>query len=188
MTSKTMSKAVLAAALVGVVSAGKASQNTLPGCKFSWTTDAGETCDSIGQLWGVTAAQIEAWNAGVDCKTAFTGGQEICVALPDGASTRPGGATTASTTTPPTPKTTTSTTPPQTTTATGNDAHKPHQDGIAADCTTWYMPKAEDNLTNGCADIVKKFGTFTFADFLKWNPAIGVRGIFPSISHIDVQY
>jgi hypothetical protein len=81
---------------------------------------------------------------------------------------------------PGTPTSKPTTTPKSTTTSataapTGNDAHKPHQDGIAADCNNWFMPKAADNLSNGCSDVVKKFGTFTFADFLKWNPAIGVR-------------
>ncbi|PYH98159.1 hypothetical protein BO71DRAFT_282154, partial [Aspergillus ellipticus CBS 707.79] len=43
------------------------------------------------------------------------------------------------------------------------------QSGITASCTGWYL--ADDDDT--CTDIVMMFGTFSEADFLAWNPAVG---------------
>lgn len=45
----------------------------------------------------------------------------------------------------------------------------PVQDGITAQCKTYYKAVSGDD----CTKIVAKYGTFTFADFLKWNPAVG---------------
>ena len=49
-------------------------------------------------------------------------------------------------------------------------APTPTQSGIAADCIAWYQTTSEDD---DCDLIPQFFGTFSKADFLKWNPALG---------------
>jgi LysM repeat protein len=45
----------------------------------------------------------------------------------------------------------------------------PTQSGLIDTCTTFYKAVAGDS----CAKIAKKYGTFTEAQFIKWNPAVG---------------
>lgn len=55
-------------------------------------------------------------------------------------------------------------------TPTGDPKPSPTQDGLIDTCTTFYMAVPKDT----CDKIVQKYGgTFTFDDFLKWNPEIG---------------
>ena len=61
-------------------------------------------------------------------------------------------------------------TSPPTTTAT-NDPSKPSptQANVIKTCTNWYKVVSGD----GCQKVVDKYGTFTLADFYKWNPDVG---------------
>jgi len=53
---------------------------------------------------------------------------------------------------------------------TGTPKPSPTQEGLTPDCTRFYMIVNEEN----CDQVVTAFGnTFTFADFYKWNPAVG---------------
>jgi hypothetical protein len=45
----------------------------------------------------------------------------------------------------------------------------PTQDGLIDSCTNFYFAVANDN----CEKIAKQYGTFSVADFIKWNPAVG---------------
>ena len=58
---------------------------------------------------------------------------------------------------------------PTTTKPTTSPGPSPTQSGIVSNCQRYYQAKEGD----GCRDIVDSIGTFTFADFLTWNPAVG---------------
>jgi hypothetical protein len=45
----------------------------------------------------------------------------------------------------------------------------PTQTGLIKTCTKFHKAVTNDN----CDAIVAKYGTFTFAQFLTWNPAVG---------------
>jgi LysM repeat protein len=45
----------------------------------------------------------------------------------------------------------------------------PVETGAAADCRAWYFATGRDD----CAFIASIFGTFSEADFVRWNPAVG---------------
>jgi hypothetical protein len=65
-----------------------------------------------------------------------------------------------------------STTVPTTTikpTPTGIKKPSPMQPGLIESCTDFYFAEANDR----CEIIVAKYGTFTYEDFVKWNPAVG---------------
>lgn len=57
---------------------------------------------------------------------------------------------------------------PSTTSSTPPKPH-PTQPGLIDSCVNFYF--AVDN--DRCEEIVARYGTFTFEDFLKWNPAVG---------------
>ncbi|RYP67949.1 hypothetical protein DL769_005627 [Monosporascus sp. CRB-8-3] len=90
-----------------------------------------------------------AWNPAVgdDCSGLWAE-TYYCVAVP-------GSPTAPPTTTPPSP--------------TGDLKPSPTQEGLIDTCTKFYLAVAGDT----CDKIVKAHGTFTFVDFLKWNPAVG---------------
>ena len=72
----------------------------------------------------------------------------------------------------PTSVKTTSTAAPTThtsTTPTGTPKPSPTQAGLIESCTNFYLAPANDN----CNKIVALYGTFTYDDFVKWNPAVG---------------
>lgn len=52
---------------------------------------------------------------------------------------------------------------------TGNPLPSPTQNGLIKSCTKFYFAKSGDT----CDKIVGTYGTFSFADFLNWNPAVG---------------
>ena len=54
-------------------------------------------------------------------------------------------------------------------TATGTPKPSPTQAGLIESCTSFYFAVADDN----CNKIVASHGTFTYDDFVKWNPAVG---------------
>lgn len=109
---------------------------------------SGDTCDKIVAKYGTfTFQDFLKWNpaVGSDC-TGLWANTYYCVGIPG-----------------------TPTSPPATTTTPGNSKPSPTQDGLAKDCTTFYKAVSGDT----CDKIVNKYGTFTFQDFLKWNPAVG---------------
>lgn len=72
----------------------------------------------------------------------------------------------------PTSVKTTSTAAPTTCTSTaptGTPKPSPTQAGLIESCTSFYFAATNDN----CNKIVASYGTFTYDDFIKWNPAVG---------------
>ncbi|KAL8942164.1 MAG: hypothetical protein Q9216_001811 [Gyalolechia sp. 2 TL-2023] len=118
--------------------------------KYYQTID-GDTCEGISNKFGTfTIAQFVTWNPAVqpDCSKLFLG-YYYCVAIPSTPATR-------------------STTRTTKTTSTASPGPTPTQSGIISSCTKYYKAASGD----GCQAISNKFGTFTLAQFVKWNPAV----------------
>jgi hypothetical protein len=60
--------------------------------------------------------------------------------------------------------------PSATPTPTGIHKPSPTQSGLIDTCTDFYFAAANDR----CDLIVAKYGTFTYDDFVRWNPAVGL--------------
>lgn len=142
---------------------GPVDSGTAADCSF-WETalDSSYTCAYFQDSWGISAADFLDWNPGVkaDC-SGIKVGNAYCVEVNFGLP-RP----TSTTNKPPisTTTTTTATIP----TSTGPTKPSPTQSGLIDTCTTFY--KVVENDT--CDKIVRAYGTFTFADFLLWNPDV----------------
>ncbi|KAK1994861.1 hypothetical protein LX36DRAFT_583537 [Colletotrichum falcatum] len=117
---------------------------------FDTATSADNDCEYFASVWGITAKDFIAWNpsVGADC-SGIKVGQEYCVERNWGI--------------PPT-ETITSSVPGPT-----NTVPSPVQEGIIGSCTSYHKAVSGDD----CSKIVAQYGTFAFADFLKWNPAVG---------------
>ncbi|POS70341.1 hypothetical protein DHEL01_v211261 [Diaporthe helianthi] len=98
------------------------------------------------------------WNPGVkaDCR-GIKVGNAYCVEVNFGLP-RPAWTTTSS-------ATTTSTTVPS---SKNNAKPSPTQDGLIGTCKAFYKARENDD----CDKIVRAYGTFTFNDFLLWNPEV----------------
>ncbi|KAF3389261.1 LysM domain-containing protein [Penicillium rolfsii] len=116
-------------------------------CKAFYLAVAGDTCDKIVAKYGGTFATADfiAWNpaVGSDCSGIWAK-TYYCVGVPG-----------------------TPTGNPSTTTPTGGPS--PTQDGIISTCSRFYQAVAGDT----CDKIAAKYGTFSTADFIAWNPAVG---------------
>ncbi|GAP83178.2 hypothetical protein SAMD00023353_0401860 [Rosellinia necatrix] len=119
---------------------------------FDTATSASQDCEYFASTWGISVQDFILWNpaVGADC-SGIQVGHEYCVERNYGLP------------------------PPSGTTITNggsqhtNSVPSPVQEGIISTCTSYYEAASGDD----CGGIVAKYGTFTFADFLKWNPAIG---------------
>ncbi|KAI1202455.1 hypothetical protein F5X97DRAFT_319141 [Nemania serpens] len=118
---------------------------------FDTATSSDQNCEYFASVWGISVQDFISWNpvVGADC-SGIQVGHEYCVERNYGLPP-PSGTTTSGTSQP-----------------TGS-VPSPVQEGIIATCTSYYKAVSGDD----CGKIVAKFGSFTFADFLKWNPAVG---------------
>ncbi|KAJ2970858.1 hypothetical protein NUW58_g9574 [Xylaria curta] len=122
-------------------------EGLIESCTTFYKAVKGDTCDKIVSKYGTfTAADFFKWNpaVGSDCSGIWAE-TYYCVGIPG-----------------------TPTLPP-TTTPTGTPKPSPTQEGLIDTCTTFYKAVKDDD----CTGIVRKFGTFTLAQFVKWNPAVG---------------
>lgn len=141
--------------------AGSTSQ-----CKTWYTVVSSNTCDTIGGKFGVTFAQLRAWNTFIDatCSNLWPD-YSLCVSSP---------LVPAVTTTSTTAKPATTTVPAvastciNKTTAACSATPAPIQDGAVAKCKKFYFIISGDT----CSALATKYG-FTVAQFIAWNPAVG---------------
>lgn len=130
-------------------------------CSFSVTASAEDTCQSFVTSWGLTLANFESFNPGIDCPT-LVAGQSYCVIGTVSSSSI------ISTTSPePTTRTPTSTT---TVTTTTSALPSPTQPGLVANCDKFYLVSSGDQ----CNIIEAKFG-ISATQFAAWNPYIDAR-------------
>lgn len=127
-------------------------------CVNYYKAASGDTCDGIIAKYGTfTTAEFISWNPAVGSACSSLWPEYFyCVGIPS---------------TPTKPTVT------LTTTATTSTGPSPTQTGIIRSCVNYY--KAASG--NTCDKIVAKYGTFTSADFISWNPAVGstCSGIWP---------
>ncbi|KAL8692318.1 MAG: hypothetical protein Q9218_002635 [Villophora microphyllina] len=120
-------------------------------CTKYYKVVSGDTCQKIVDKFGTfTIDQFAKWNpavGGADCPGLWLGYQ-YCIEVPG--ETKP--AATTSKTVPSSPS-----------------GPTPTQSGIISSCTKYYKVVSGDT----CQGISDKFGTFSVADFGKWNPAVG---------------
>ncbi|KFA81763.1 hypothetical protein S40288_10202 [Stachybotrys chartarum IBT 40288] len=145
-------------------SASSTSTNTFPSpiqdgiigtCTAFYRAASGDTCDAIVSRYGTfTLAQFLSWNpaVGSGCRNLWAE-TYYCVGIPGTPTSRP----------------TSTTITRAATTSTGVTRPSPTQSGLIETCTRFYMAVSGDT----CDAIVRLHGTFTFAQFLSWNPAVG---------------
>ncbi|KAJ3492168.1 hypothetical protein NLG97_g5463 [Lecanicillium saksenae] len=133
-------------------------------------------CPFIMSEWGMSLEEFKAWNpaVGPDCKLIV--GHSYCVQvnhgdpLPTTQPTQPSQPTkTTTTTTTSSSKTSSTTTTAKPTVTTGPSGPAPTQDGIIDTCKVFYKATSGDT----CQKVVDKYGSFSLADFIRWNPAVG---------------
>ncbi|RHZ63585.1 LysM peptidoglycan-binding domain-containing protein [Aspergillus thermomutatus] len=128
---------------------GPVDPGTAADCTWYDTAlDKTYTCEWFERNWGLTHEQFVSYNPSVkdDC-SGIKVGNSYCVEVNHGQ---------------PRPTTTT-------TTSTSTPKPSPTQTGLIDTCTTFYLAVAGDT----CDKIVAKYGTFTTAEFISWNPAVG---------------
>ncbi|KAL2116055.1 hypothetical protein VTJ04DRAFT_10310 [Mycothermus thermophilus] len=153
--------------LVGVLllaSTGASRSITRRACGFSVPAEAGDTCASIAEFWGITEAEFIAWNpsVGAGCSAGVVPGLEYCIEWIGPITTTTSSSSSTSTTT---------TTARTTSTTSTSAGPSPTQDGLISTCTKFHKVVSGDT----CQKIVDKYGTFSLRDFYTWNPAVGTE-------------
>ena len=160
-TFPTTTKATTTTTTTTTEPTGKPSP-TQPGlidtCTAFYKTVEGDVCDTIVRLYGgtFTVADFIKWNPGVgaECRDMWAD-TYYCVGIPG---------------TPTAPVPTTLTTTTTATTSTGDPKPSPTQPGLIESCVRFYKTVKDDT----CDIIVRLYGgTFTVAEFIQWNPAVG---------------
>ncbi|RYO96244.1 hypothetical protein DL763_003318 [Monosporascus cannonballus] len=134
---------------------GPIDPGTAPDCTYYDTAyDESMDCQYFEDSWSLSHADFVNYNPSVkdDC-SGIKVGNSYCVEVNYGFP-RPTTVSSSSTVQP---------------TPTGDPKPSPTQDGLIGTCSRFYLAVAGDT----CDKIVKKYGTFTFDDFLEWNPAVG---------------
>jgi hypothetical protein len=129
---------------------GPVEPDTAPDCTFFDTArSASDDCAHFSSWWGISEEDFIRMNPSVksDC-SGIKIGNSYCVEVNYGIP------------------------PPTTTTAAPSSTAAPKptqtQPGLIESCTKFYQAKSGDI----CVNIAASFGTFTFSDFLAWNPAV----------------
>jgi hypothetical protein len=135
-----------------VVKPSPTQEGLIGTCTNFYFAVANDNCEKIAKKFGTfSVSEFISWNPAVgdDCSGIWAK-TYYCVGIPG---------------TPTAPVTTNTIAP----TPTGSSKPSPTQEGLIDSCTNFYFTVAGDN----CEKIVKKYGTFSVADFIKWNPAVG---------------
>jgi hypothetical protein len=118
-------------------------------CTDFYFAEANDQCEIIVAKYGTfTYDDFVRWNPAVGPTCGGIWAQTYyCVGVPGTATVKP------------------SATP----TPTGIHKPSPTQSGLIDTCTDFYFAAANDR----CDLIIAKYGTFTYDDFVRWNPAVG---------------
>ncbi|KAI4694249.1 uncharacterized protein J4E84_002831 [Alternaria hordeiaustralica] len=146
---------------------GPVAPDTASDCSYYDTARTGfSTCAAFQSDWGLTFDQFFDYNPSVkaDC-SGINIGQAYCVEVNFGLP-RPTSAKSSATSA---PSTTSRISTTATATVTSAPKPAPTQPGLIASCTSFYFAVANDN----CNKIVASYGTFSYDDFVAWNPAVG---------------
>jgi LysM repeat protein len=132
---------------------GPVEPDTDPDCNYYDTAySESDDCVYFEDYWGITHDQFVDWNPSVkdDC-SGIKVGNSYCVEVARK------------------PPTSTSASASEVPSATGSPKPSPTQEGLIESCTTFHKGEKGDT----CDKIVNKYKTFTFEEFLAWNPAVG---------------
>ncbi|KAI1360754.1 hypothetical protein F5Y08DRAFT_343391 [Xylaria arbuscula] len=130
---------------------GPVDPSTDPDCTYYDTAyDSSNDCSYFEEWWGAFACGIRCNPSVKDDCSGILVDNSYCVEV----------------TRKPTPTTSSSTTTPG---PTGSPKPSPTQDGLIEPCTNFYKSVKADT----CDKVVGLYGTFTAAQFNKWNPQVG---------------
>ncbi|KAH4183220.1 hypothetical protein HBI16_217600 [Parastagonospora nodorum] len=137
---------------------GPIAPDTATDCTYyEMARDSSMNCGFFEQDWGLTHEQFVDYNPSLknDCSGIIVG-NSYCVEVNNGLPR------------PPTNKPTSTSTSIRPS-ATASKKPSPTQPGLIDSCTDFYFAVDSDR----CDSIVAKYSTFTYDDFVKWNPAVG---------------
>lgn len=158
----------------GLVSAAALHRRDVT-CDFSTTADAGATCESFANTWGLSVDDLKKLNPAIACPDLDTS-KSYCVI---GTVTEdPGTTSTTSTTTTTTSSVTTTTTTteaPTSTTSKPTSTTEPQMPGIAENCDAFYKVKSGDQC-----DTIAKANNISEEQLKSWNTEID-DSIFSSL-------
>lgn len=124
-------------------------------CNKFHFVQSGQGCTTIGSTYGVSLAQLVAWNPAIGSQcTGLWANTYLCVGVVGSGTTL------------------TTTTKPATTTSSGNGitTPTPTQAGMVGNCDRFHLVKSGDQ----CGTIVSTYG-ITLSNFYSWNPAVGTN-------------
>jgi len=161
-TSRTTTASPATSTGNGLATPTPIQDGMVKGCSKFHLVVQGDGCTSIGSKYGVSMAQLFAWNPaiGSNCNNLWLE-THLCVGVVGGATA------TATATTLTTARTTATTTR---TAGNGITTPTPTQEGMASNCDRFHLVVSADR----CNSIASTYGV-SLADFYRWNPAVGDR-------------
>jgi LysM repeat protein len=134
----------------GITTPTPTQDGMVANCNKFYLVRSGDTCSSVASSNGITLDQFYAWNpaVGTTCASLFLN-YEYCVGIIGSTSTI-------------------TTTTITTTAGNGIATPTPTQDGMAANCNSFYQAKSGDT----CSAIASSRG-ISLDQFYAWNPAVG---------------
>lgn len=154
----------------GLVSAAALHLRREVSCDFSTTADAGATCESFADTWGLSVDDLKKLNPAIACPDLDTS-KSYCVigtVTEDPETTSASTSTTITSTSSSTSTVTTTTTqPPTSTTSKPTSTNEPQMPGIADNCDAFYKVKSGDQC-----DTIAKANSITEDQLKSWNDEI----------------
>ncbi|BCS24217.1 uncharacterized protein APUU_40661S [Aspergillus puulaauensis] len=149
----------------GLVSAAALHLRREVNCDFSTTADAGATCESFADTWGLSVDDLKKLNPAIACPDLDTS-KSYCVI---GTVTEDPETTSTSTTITSTSTSTVTTTtqPPTSTTSKPTSTNEPQMPGIGDNCDAFYKVKSGDQC-----DTIAKANSITEEQLKSWNDEI----------------
>lgn len=151
-------------------------------CDFSTTADAGATCESFADTWGLSVDDLKKLNPAIACPDLDTS-KSYCVigtvtedppststastSTSTSVSTSTSTSTSASATTVTTTTTSTTTQPPTSTTTKPTSTNEPQMPGIAENCDAFYKVQSGDQC-----DTITQANSISEEQFKSWNDEI----------------
>ncbi|KAJ0159174.1 LysM domain-containing protein, partial [Colletotrichum tanaceti] len=151
-----------------------ADPGTITDCTWWFVAGASDTCQRVTATYGITQAQLVAYNPILSTSCTFVTGNSYCIEQNWGAEPAPPPAP-PSTAAPGVPTTLTTTTKAATTTTTttpgnGVTTPTPIQPGMVSNCNKFYFVASGVTCGKVLAD-----ENISLADFAKWNPNVGAE-------------
>lgn len=156
----------------GLVSAAALHLRREVNCDFSTTADAGATCESFADTWGLSVDDLKKLNPAIACPDIDTSKSYCVIGTvtedPETTSTSTTITSTSSSSSTSTSTVTTTTTQlPTSTTSKRTPTNEPQMPGIADNCDAFYKVKSGDQC-----DTIAKANSITEDQLKSWNDEI----------------